>query len=57
MKEFRISILLLYIKFKIAFLSIDRERTYKAMNELIIPQKLVRLIKKIMSNMQSHIKI
>jgi len=30
---------------------------YKAMNELNIPEKLIRLVKMIMSNMQSQIKI
>jgi len=37
--------------------SIGRERTYKAMNEQNIPEKLIRLVKMIMSNMQSQIKI
>jgi hypothetical protein len=57
MKEFRISIRVLFIDFKSACGKIDRERMYKAMNELNIPEKLIRLVKMIMSNMQSQIKI
>jgi len=56
-KEFRISIHLLFINYKSAFLSTDREWMYEAMNELNIPEKLIRLVKMIMSNMQSQIKI
>lgn len=57
MKDFTISIHLLFIDFKSACGSIDREQMYKAMNELIIPEKLIRLVKMIMSDMQSQIKI
>ena len=56
-KEFRISIYLLFIDFKSAYDSIDREKMYVAMNGINIPQKLIRLVKMIMSNMQSQIKI
>ena len=55
-KEFRISIHLLYIDFKSAYDSIDREQMYVAMNELNIP-KYRLVVKMIMSNMQSQIKI
>ena len=57
LKESRISIHLLFIDFKSAFDSIDREQMYVAMNELNIPQTLIRLVKMIMSDMQSQIKI
>jgi len=57
-KEFIISIHLLYIDFKSVYDSIDREQMYVAMNELNIPEKLIRwVVKMIMSNMQSQIKI
>jgi len=45
MKEFRTSIHLLLIDFKSAYDSIDREQMYEAMNELNIPEKLIRLIR------------
>jgi len=57
MKEFRISIHPLFIDFKIAYDSIDKEQMYVAMNELNISQKLIWLDKMIMSNMQSQIKM
>ena len=57
MKEFRISIHLLFIDLKSAYDNIDREKMSVAMNELNIPQKLIRLVKMIMSNMQSQIKM
>jgi len=57
MKEFRISIHLLYIYLKSAYESIDRERMYVATNELNIPEKLIMLVKMIMSDMQIQIKI
>ena len=41
MKEFRISIHLRFIDFKIAYDSIDKEQMYEVMNELNIPQKLI----------------
>jgi hypothetical protein len=56
-KEFRISIYLLFIDFKSVYDSIDREKMCVAMNGLNIPQKLIRLFKMIMSNMKSQIKI
>jgi hypothetical protein len=43
MKEFIISIHLLFIDFKSAY-----DRGYEAMNELNIPKKLIRLVKIIM---------
>jgi len=57
MKEFRISVHLLLIDFKSTYDNIDREKMYVAMNDLNIPQKLIRLVKMIMSNMQSQIKM
>jgi sorting nexin-29 len=55
-KEFRISIYLLFIDFKRAYDSIDRKKMYAAMNGINIPQKLIRLVK-MMSNIKSQIKI
>jgi hypothetical protein len=57
MKEFGTSSHLLFIDFKSAYDSTDKERMYEAMNELNIPEKLIRLVKRIMSNMHSQIKI
>jgi len=57
MKEFRISIHQLFLDFKSAFDSIDREQMYVAVNEVNIPEKLIRLVKMIMSDMQNQIKI
>ena len=57
MKEFRISIHLLFVDFKSAFDSTDRKQMYVAMNELNISQKLIRLVRMIISNMHSQIKI
>ena len=57
MKEFRISIHLLFINFKTVYDSTEREQMYEAMNEINTPDKLIRLVKMIMSNMLSHIKI
>ena len=57
MKEFRICIHLLFIDFKTAYDSIDTEQMYVAMNGLNNPQKLIRLVKMIMSSMQSQTKI
>ena len=56
MKEFRISIHLLFIDFKSAHDNTDREWMYEAVNELNIPQKLNGLVKMITSNMHSQIK-
>jgi carbamoylphosphate synthase large subunit len=55
-KEFRISIHLLFVDFKSVYDSTDRMQMYVAMNELNIPEKLIRLVVK-MSNMQSQFKI
>jgi hypothetical protein len=49
MKEFRISIHECSIDFKSAYDNNDREQIYEAMNELNIPEKLVRLVKMIYS--------
>ena len=48
MKEFRISIHLLFINFKSVYDSTDWEKIYEAMNELNIPKKLIRVVKMIM---------
>ena len=55
MKEFRISIHLLFVNFKSAYGFIDREQMYVAMNGLNIPKKLIRLVRMIMSPTQSQI--
>ena len=57
MKELRISIHLLFINFKSGHDSNEEEWMYEAMNELNIPEKLIRLVKMITSNMHSQIKI
>ena len=57
MEEFRISIHQLFVDFKSAYDSVDREQMYVAMNELNILEKLIRLVKMIMSDVQSQIKI
>ena len=57
MKEFRISIHLLFVDFKSAYDSIDREQMYASMSELNMPQKLIRLVRMTMSYMQSQVKI
>jgi hypothetical protein len=54
MKEFRISSHLLFIDFKSVYDRTDREQMYEAKNELNIPEKLIRLVKR---NMISQIKI
>jgi hypothetical protein len=57
MKEFGVSIHQHFLDFKSAYDRIDREQMYVAMNELNIPEKLIRLVKMIMSVMQNEIKI
>jgi hypothetical protein len=57
MKEFRISIHLHFIAFKSAYNCNDREPIFEAMNELNIPEKLIRLVKMTMSIVQSQAKI
>jgi sorting nexin-29 len=57
MREFRISIHLLFVGFKSAYNRTDREQMFVVMNELNIPQKLIRPVRMIMSNMHSQIKI
>jgi hypothetical protein len=47
-KEFRISIHLLFTDFKSVYDSTDWKWIYEAMNELNIPKKLIRLVKMIM---------
>jgi hypothetical protein len=55
-KEFRISIHLLFFYFKSPYDNTDSERMYDAPNELNIPDRLMKLISMIMSDMQSQIK-
>jgi hypothetical protein len=48
---------LLFIDLKKVYDSSDREQMYVAKNELNIPQKLIRLVKMIISNIHSQTKI
>jgi hypothetical protein len=57
MEEFRICTHFLFIDFKRAYDSTDREWMYDAMNELNIPQKSMRMVTIAMSNMQSQVRI
>jgi carbamoylphosphate synthase large subunit len=56
MKTFRISIHLIFIDLNKVYDSSDREQMYVAKNELNIPQKLIRLVKMIISNIHSQTK-
>ena len=47
MKEFRISIFILFTDLKSAYDNNDREQMCEAMNELNIPEKLIRLFRMI----------
>jgi hypothetical protein len=46
-KEFRISIIILLTDLKSAYDNNEREQMYEAMNELNIPEKLIRLVRMI----------
>ena len=56
MKELRNSINLLFVDFKSAYDSIDREQMYVAVNVLNIPQKLISLVRMIMCSSRARIK-
>jgi hypothetical protein len=47
----------LFIDFKAAYDSIDRQSLYAAMEELSIPQKLIALVNSTMNNTQCRVKI
>jgi hypothetical protein len=47
----------MHLMFRSAYGSIGREWTYEAMNDLNIPEKLIRLVKMTLCNVQSQTKI
>jgi sorting nexin-29 len=55
--EYQIGIHHLFIDFKSAYDSIDREKLLCAMMEFGIPSKLIRLVKATMTNMQCSVQI
>jgi hypothetical protein len=55
--EYQIGIHHLFIDFKSAYDSIYREKLLCAMMELGIPSKLIRLVKKTMTNVQCSVQI
>jgi hypothetical protein len=57
MKEFRICTHFLFIDIKSAYESIDMECTYGALNELNIPEKLIRMVKTIMRTTHIQVRI
>jgi hypothetical protein len=55
--ECNIEIHVLFIDFKQAFDSVDRQKTMHILQELRIPNKLVRLIKMTLQNTEASVKI
>jgi sorting nexin-29 len=55
--EYNIEMHVLFIDFKQAFDSVDRQKNHTDMQELRIPNKLVRLIKMTLQNMEENVKI
>jgi hypothetical protein len=55
--EYNIGIHVLYIDFKQAFDSVDGQKTIQILQELWIPNMLVRLIKITLQNMEASVKI
>jgi len=55
--EYNIEMHVLFIDFKQAFNSADRQKTIQILQELRIPNKLVRLIKMTLQNMEASVKI
>jgi len=55
--EHYIDLLVLFIDFKQAFESVDREKTIEILQELRIPNKFVRLIKLTIQNTETSVKI
>jgi len=55
--EYNIEMHVLFIDLKQAFDSVDRQETIQILQELRIPNKLVRLIKMTIQNMEARVKI
>ena len=55
--EYNIGMHVLFIDFKQAFDSVDRQKIIQILQELRIPNKLVRLIKVTIQNMEASVKI
>jgi hypothetical protein len=55
--EYNIEMRVLFIDFKQAFDSVDRQKTIQILQELRIPNKLVRLIKMTLQNTEASVKI
>jgi sorting nexin-29 len=55
--EYNIEMHVLFIDFKQAFDSVDKQNTIQILQELRIPNKLVRLIKMTIQNMEASVKI
>jgi hypothetical protein len=55
--EYNIEMHVLFIDFKQAFDSVDRQKTMQILRELRIPNKLVRLIKMTLQNTEASVKI
>jgi sorting nexin-29 len=54
--EYNTEIHVLFIDFKQAFDSVDRQKTIQILQELRIPNKLVQLIKMTIQNMEASVK-
>jgi ribosomal protein L22 len=55
--EYNIEMHVLFIDFKQAFDSVDRQKTMQILQELRIPNKLARLIKMTLQNTEARVKI
>ena len=57
LREFKIDTYHLFIDFKAAYDSIDRQELFKAMEEFEIPKKLINLTKATLKNVKCRVKI
>jgi sorting nexin-29 len=55
--EFQVGVHHLFIDFKVAYNSINRSQLYVAMKELGIPNKIIRMIKMTMAQVQCSVRI
>jgi sorting nexin-29 len=55
--EFSINVYQIYVDFKQAYDSIQREKLYGIMHEFNIPNKLIRLVRATMRNSEAQVKI